>query len=81
MSARLTAKKDLPTALVAKQLPAGLADMRTVLRLLPPGEWNDEAARLAEYVAAIRANGDRRRERLPDVQPQDGDARGVRQLH
>eukprot|EP00966_Prymnesium_polylepis_P080030 1854430-Prymnesium_polylepis.1 len=29
--------------------------MSTVPRLLPPDEWNDEVARLAEYVAAIRA--------------------------
>ena len=29
--------------------------MRTVPRLKAPDEWNDEAARLAEYVAAIRA--------------------------
>ena len=42
MSARLTAKLYLPTALVAKQLPAGLADMSTVPRLLPPDERNDE---------------------------------------
>ena len=55
MSARLTAKKYLPTALISKQLPARLSDMRTVPRLKAPDEWNDEAARLAEYVAAIRA--------------------------
>ena len=55
MSARLTNKKYLPTALIAQQLPAGLADMSTVPRLLPPDEWNDEAARLQEYVTAIRA--------------------------
>ena len=55
MSARLTAKKYLPTALISKQLPAGLSDMRTVPRLKAPDEWKDEAARLAEYVAAIRA--------------------------
>eukprot|EP00966_Prymnesium_polylepis_P301688 6970364-Prymnesium_polylepis.1 len=40
MSARLTAKKYLPTALISKQLPAGLSDMRTVPRLKAPDEWN-----------------------------------------
>ena len=37
-SARLTAKLYLPTALTARQLPAGLADVRTVPRLQPPNE-------------------------------------------
>ena len=55
MSARLTSKLYLPTALVAMQLPAGLADLQTVPRLLPPDEWHDEEARLQEYVEAIRA--------------------------
>eukprot|EP00966_Prymnesium_polylepis_P035378 821870-Prymnesium_polylepis.1 len=31
MSARLTAKNYLPTALISKQLPAGLSDMRTMV--------------------------------------------------
>ena len=55
MSARLTSKLYLPTALVAMQLPAGLADLRVVPRLLPPDEWHDEEARLEEYVTSIRA--------------------------
>jgi hypothetical protein len=55
MSARLTSKLYLPTALVAMQLPAGLADLQKVPRLLPPDEWHDEEARLQEYVEAIRA--------------------------
>ena len=54
-SARLTSKLYLPTALIARQLPAGLADMSTVPRLQPPNDEHDAAARLAEYVAAIRA--------------------------
>ena len=55
MSSRLMAKKYLPTASVAMQLPAGLADMSVVPRLLRPDNKHDEAARLAGYVASIRS--------------------------
>ena len=53
----LTSKLYLPTALVAMQLPAGLADLQTVPRLLPPDEWHDEEARLQEYVEATWYRG------------------------
>ena len=54
-SARLSAKLYLPTAAIALQLPAGLSDLSAVPRLQAPDELNDEAARLDEYVQAIRA--------------------------
>ena len=45
----------LPTAAIALQLHAGLSDLSAVPRLQAPDELNDEAARLDEYVQAIRA--------------------------
>ena len=54
MSAGLSAKRYMPTALIGDQLPAGLGDVRTVPKLHEmDGETSE--ARLKEYIAAVRS--------------------------
>ena len=53
-SARLSGKLYMPTALIKEHLPAGLGDLQTVPRLQEQ-TGKTEAARLEQYIHAIRA--------------------------
>ena len=54
MSARLSSKLYLPSALILTHLPAGSAELKEVPRLLMANEQYSEEDRRQQYVAAIR---------------------------
>ena len=54
-SSRLASKLYLPTALLALQLPAGMADLSVVPRLRQQDEVYSQEQCIAEYISAIRA--------------------------